>query len=123
MYLIDTNIIIYYLDNQEKAVEFIQNNYQSVLYVSIITVIEVLSFKFSSVEQEKIVRKFLEDNFIWLTIDNKIIDKTAKIRQEKKIKTPDAIIGATAVIHNLKIVTRNDKDFKHLPIEIINPMS
>ncbi len=122
MYLIDTNIIIYYLDNQEKAVEFIQNNYQSVFYVSIITVIEVLSFKFSSVEQEKIVRKFLEDNFIWLTIDNKIIDKTAKIRQEKKIKTPDAIIGATAVIHNLKIVTRNDKDFKHLPIEIINPM-
>ncbi len=122
MYLIDTNIIIYYLDNQEKAVEFIQNNYQSVLYVSIITVIEVLSFKFSSAEQEKIVRKFLEDNFIWLTIDNKIIDKTAKIRQEKKIKTPDAIIGATAVIHNLKIVTRNDKDFKHLPIEIINPM-
>ncbi len=123
MYLIDTNIIIYYLDNQEKAVEFIQNNYQSVFYVSIITVIEVLSFKFSSAEQEKIVRKFLEDNFIWLTIDNKIIDKTAKIRQEKKIKTPDAIIGATAVIHNLKIVTRNDKDFKHLPIEIINPMS
>ncbi len=123
MYLIDTNIIIYYLDNQEKAVEFIQNNYQSVLYVSIITVIEVLSFKFSSAEQEKIVRQFLEDNFIWLTIDNKIIDKTAKIRQEKKIKTPDAIIGATAVIHNLKVVTRNDKDFKHLPIEIINPMS
>ncbi len=122
MYLIDTNIIIYYLDNQKHAVDFIQTHYKSALYISIISVIEVLSFRFSSTEQEKIVREFLQDNFIWLTIDNAIIDKTANIRQHKKIKTPDAIIGATAVVRNLTIVTRNTKDFQHLPIEVVNPM-
>ncbi len=125
MYLVDTNIIIYYLDNQKQAVEFIQRHYSVIdnpLYVSIITVIEVLSFKFSSKEQEQIVREFLQDNFVWLTIDNNIIDKTANIRQNKKMKTPDAIIGATALVHNLAIVTRNAKDFQHLSMEVINPM-
>lgn len=35
----------------------------------------------------------------------------------------DAVIGATAAIHNLPLVSANLKDFKHIEnIELINPL-
>lgn len=33
----------------------------------------------------------------------------------------DAMIAATARLHGLTVATRNEKDFKHLGVEIINP--
>ncbi len=33
----------------------------------------------------------------------------------------DALIAATAIVHNLTLVTRNVTDFSDLPIKLINP--
>lgn len=33
----------------------------------------------------------------------------------------DAMIAATARVHGLAVATRNEKDFKHLGVEIVNP--
>jgi predicted nucleic acid-binding protein len=33
----------------------------------------------------------------------------------------DAMIAATARVHGLTVATRNEKDFKHLGVEIVNP--
>jgi predicted nucleic acid-binding protein len=33
----------------------------------------------------------------------------------------DAMIAATARVHDLKVATRNVKDFKHFGVEIVNP--
>lgn len=33
----------------------------------------------------------------------------------------DAMIAATARIHGLKVATRNERDFVHLAVEILNP--
>jgi predicted nucleic acid-binding protein len=33
----------------------------------------------------------------------------------------DAMIAASARVHRLTVATRNEKDFKHLGVEIINP--
>jgi predicted nucleic acid-binding protein len=33
----------------------------------------------------------------------------------------DAMIAATARVHGLRVATRDEKDFKHLGVEIINP--
>jgi len=49
-------------------------------------------------------------------IANMVID----IRQQFKIKTPDAIIGATALVHGFDIVTNNVDDFKNLDLEIFS---
>jgi toxin FitB len=51
-----------------------------------------------------------------------IIQQTIQLRQIHKIKTPDAIIAATAVIHNLMLITRNTSDFKQIPgLVLVNP--
>ena len=46
-------------------------------------------------------------------------NQTIKNRQQYKIKTPDAIIGATAQVHGFEIITNNIDDFKNLDIKII----
>jgi predicted nucleic acid-binding protein len=33
----------------------------------------------------------------------------------------DAMIAATARVHGLKVATRDEKDFKHLGVEVFNP--
>lgn len=120
MVLIDSNIIIYYLSGDEKAVEFIQKN-QGKMAISTITVMEVLS---KNDDEKRLLRveRFLRKNFIWLGVDERLILKTAQIRRLKKTKSADALIVATALLNNLALVTRNVKDFRHLPVTLINPI-
>ena len=51
-------------------------------------------------------------------LDEFVANQTIKNRQQFKIKTPDAIIGATALIHGFEIVTNNIDDFKKLDLKI-----
>lgn len=120
MYLIDTNILIYYLAKDENIMAFVDSLADNPLYVSDISVIEVLSYPFSEQELEKVM--IFLSNFSWLPVTREIVLQTAKNRRQKKTKTPDAIIGATALCHRLTIVTNNTKDFVHLPIAMINPL-
>jgi predicted nucleic acid-binding protein len=36
------------------------------------------------------------------------------IRRDKKVKTPDAIIAATAIANDYTLISNNDKDFKSI---------
>lgn len=47
-------------------------------------------------------------------VDETIADKTIELRKAYKIKLPDAIIAATALVYNLTIITRNSSDFKKI---------
>ena len=57
-------------------------------------------------------------------MNGKIIDKVISIRQTHKIKLPDAIILATAVIYELKLITANENDFFNIEpeLKIHNPI-
>jgi predicted nucleic acid-binding protein len=35
----------------------------------------------------------------------------------------DSLIAATALVHSLSIVTRNDRDFKNAGVETLNPFA
>ena len=83
------------------------------LNTSIISKIEVLGFNVPEVEEVKLYNFFSIANVIGLT--NEISELTISLRKSVKIKIPDAIIAATAIIHNLTLLTRNLKDFKDLP--------
>ena len=54
-----------------------------------------------------------------------VVDKSIALRQQHKIKMPDAIIAATALVHGFGIATNNVDDFKRLVAEtlIINVLS
>lgn len=120
MILVDSNVIIYHFNNITKATEFLNAN-RGNMAISTITVAEILSFAPSELAL-KMAEKFLIENFKWIDVSREIIFKTAEIRRQRKTKTPDAIIGATALIYHLTLASRNETDFKHLPLDFVNPI-
>nr|VXZ90371.1 PIN domain [Klebsiella pneumoniae] len=46
-----------------------------------------------------------------INISQDIAERSVALRQEYKLKLPDAIILATAQLHRLELITRNTKDF------------
>ena len=116
-YLVDSNIIIYHLNGDKAATEFLINNHKQCV-ISQITYIEVLSFDFTDDEFNN--TKDLLDSFILIDIIKSISIQCIKNRKIKKIKIPDNIIGSTAQVNDLILVTRNTSDFKSLEIKIID---
>jgi len=43
---------------------------------------------------------------------NCLTNKAVELKRERNIKLADAVIAVTAIIYNLKLVTRNTDDFK-----------
>ncbi len=84
-----------------------------------ITKIEVLGYKTSS-EAYQLLLDFIEDSVV-LGLSDDVVEKTIEIRKETKIKTPDAIIAATAITNQLALITRNTKDFDKIEgLNIVN---
>jgi predicted nucleic acid-binding protein len=106
--LLDTNIIIY-LSKKELILEDFAKSTDR-LFISVITLMEVKGFPFKSRQEESFIEKIC-DQLITIYIDEPIAGKVIELRKKKKIKLPDAIIQATAIIHNQTLLTRNVSDF------------
>lgn len=119
-FLADTNIIIYHLAGEDQACKFITDNIDKIS-ISFITYIEVLSFDFTSKEEKK-VRNLL-NMFTLIESSKDIIEQTVALRKLKKIKLPDCLIAATALVKNLVLVTRNMKDFDFEGLVVVNPFN
>lgn len=118
VYLIDTNIIIYYLEGEQAAISFLRTH-RGKLAISSITWMETLSYPFSA-DEEQVVRAFLKE-FRLIEISSPVMELSVEIRRMKKLKLPDAIIAASAVHHDLILATRNIKDFKRTTVKTLDP--
>ncbi len=123
-YIWDTNIVIYYLQQQfpppaEKLIDKMIAEARPVL--SVITEIELLCWKSATEKDLKILHDFIGDALL-VELEQPIKYKTADIRRKHPIKLPDAIIAATAMVYELTLVSRNVSDFKNIEgLKIINP--
>lgn len=102
-YLIDTNIFILLFNGQ-----LADPVPEGVLGYSVITEIELLSFPNLSKEDEVLIRDRLSA-LHRVTLDADITQKTISLRRQHRLKTPDAIIAASALAKDAVLVT-NDKD-------------
>lgn len=122
-YLIDNNVISNYFSGHfsEKSMGFIAEVIDHIPNISVITEIEALSWINPDKNKEKIVQEFIHDANV-ITISPAIVTQCVTIRRNKKIKTPDAIIAATAIIHNFILIT-SDSDFKNIQgLQVIDPI-
>jgi predicted nucleic acid-binding protein len=123
-YIWDTNTAIYYLQQQfspsaEKFMDKLVAEAQPV--ISVITEIELLCWKTASEKDIEILKGFINDTLV-IELEPSIKIKTADIRKSCRIKLPDAIIAATALVYDLTLVTRNTDDFKNINgLRFINP--
>jgi hypothetical protein len=78
------------------------------LAYSAITEIEVLSFSRLSESEAALIRRFLSSMTVY-SIDPAIKDKTIQLRRNHRLKLPDAIIAATAMVHNAILLTHDEQ--------------
>jgi len=116
-YLLDTNTLIYYLNNDKVAIDFVDKNLK-ISAISSITYLEILVFPYNE-EEDKKVRDFLELFKIY-DVDRNLLDIAIKTYRAKKVKMADNLIGSTAKLYNLTLVTRNVDDFKNMELDILN---
>jgi predicted nucleic acid-binding protein len=118
-YLVDTNIIIDFSENRLplNAKLFVAEVIDSEPNISIINKIELLGFSMVTSE----IIEFTESAHI-INLTEDIANQTIDLRKKRKIKLPDAIIAATALVHEITLVSRNSKDFNGIEgLDFINP--
>lgn len=114
--LLDTNVLIYHLKNSLTA-EFTEQLALTIVaqqgYISVITRIEMLAWKGHtevSLQQTTALLAQLPE----LGLSEAVIAQTIQVRKAHSLKLPDAVIAATALVHNLQLVTANTADFQRV---------
>lgn len=118
-YLIDTNVLIDAQMNRlpKQGLSFLAKIINDNFTISFITKIEFLGYK----EVPKSSEEFISLASV-IGVDDSVIDICISLRKIHKIKLPDAILAATALIYNLTLITRNISDFKDIKdLKVIDP--
>lgn len=89
--------------------------------VSVISYVEVLGYHKLTPEEKTLLEAFFSKVEL-LEISPAIRDQAVQLRQAQRISLGDALIAATALVHDLSLVTRNVDDYKWISdLTIINP--
>jgi len=113
-YLLDTNVLILHLrERYNVATLLTQWGPIRELYISVVTRTEILAGMRPHEEERTMV---LLDSLINLHVDEAIADRAGRLiyryaRQGIQLSFPDALIAATALQHDLTLVTTNVKHF------------
>jgi len=106
-FLLDTNAVLYILNGDEALAELLNGQK---LYISIISEMELLSYKNITAKERQQIKNFLTD-FVIVNIDDEIRDQTIETKKNTNLKLPDSIIAATAMVLDMPFVT-SDKQFR-----------
>jgi len=118
-YLIDSNILIEFVGNllPEETHKLIVDIIDTDFNLSFINKIEVLG---SNLAGDPLVN-FINQATI-IEVNDDIIEQTILIRKMHKLKLPDALIAATALVNDLVLLTRNISDFRNIEnLKLENP--
>jgi predicted nucleic acid-binding protein len=104
--LLDTNAIIDFLKQKNDPLDLSSLILHHECFVSVIVKLELLKYPEITPSEEYAVTEFLR--FIPIVPLNEAIEnETIAISRLAKLKLPDAIIGATAIVYDAKLVTRD----------------
>ncbi len=102
-WLIDTDVFIDHL----RGARQLRPGKQPIAY-SVITRCELYA---GTRVDEKVVSLLL-GAFREILVDRVVAERAGRLRRTVKIRTPDALIAATALEHGCTLVTRNKRDFQ-----------
>jgi toxin FitB len=102
--LVDTDVCIGHLEGTTR----LPSNRR--LAYSVITRAELLS---GDATHHPAVRRLLA-GMDEVVVDRRVADKAGELRR-MSLRMPDALIAATALVHQLTLLTRNPSDFRKVP--------
>jgi predicted nucleic acid-binding protein len=105
-FLLDTNFVIGLVKGNGQVIKILQDQAIAIedCAYSFMTRIELLGYP-AIMEPEIQGISMLLDAMHYLAMTQDIEDATINIRRQYKLKTPDAIIAATAKVMNLELLT------------------
>ena len=122
MYLLDTDWIIQALANRQPAAGTLERLTRSRLYVSYVTVGEVYERAFDYANPQSHLASFRHflSSYRVLGLDDPIMERFAETRaflrrRGERIPDFDLLIGATALHHDLTVLTFNLRHFERIP--------
>jgi predicted nucleic acid-binding protein len=105
-FVLDTNTVINYLNNQISLSEF----EDAELFISVITELELFAKPAMPSEEEDKIVNFLKENVFIVELDPGIKKETIGLRRSTKIKLPDCIVAATSIVLGATLLTHDTDD-------------
>ncbi|MGC0055144.1 type II toxin-antitoxin system VapC family toxin [Brucella pituitosa] len=139
MYLVDSNIVAEFRKAPSGranpgVVAWAESVSPDALFISVITLMELEKGVLSKTRQDPragaVLRSWLSEKLLpafkgrILPIDAAVVLENARYHVPDPRPLADSLIAATARVHNLCVVTRNEKDFDPLQqygVKLINP--
>lgn len=136
MYLLDTNVVSELRKGRSQRAEprvlaWADSVYAPSLFLSAITVLEletgVLLMERRDPAQGTMLRHWLDNQVLTafqdrvLPVDGPVAKSCARLHVPDRRSDRDALIGATAFVHGMTVVTRNVADFAALGVPLLNP--
>jgi hypothetical protein len=132
-YLLDTNIIseTIRLQPNKLVMGWLQQIPGEAIFVSVLTLGEIRKGieRLTDKKRREKLRLWLEHElpawFEWrvLPVDIAVADRWGRLLAQagRSVPTIDSLLAATALHHELRLVTRNARDFDYPGLEVINP--
>jgi predicted nucleic acid-binding protein len=131
MYLLDTNVVSELRRTRPHAglLNWVQRLSNKDLHLSAVTASEIQAAveimrgrdAAKAAEIERWLQRLM-DAYTFLPMDDRTFRMFARLMQRRPLHLAnDAMIAATAQVHNLTVATRNVKDFAPLGIRTLNP--
>jgi len=113
VYTLDTNAIIYYLDEDPTVVPLLEPilGQEIAIFVSVVTELELLSHPGLTEEDIAEMQQLLTSVVIF-PLESRLAQLAGALRRQYHLKTPDSIVAATALLTRTTLVTRNIRDFQ-----------
>lgn len=108
-YLIDSDVVIWYLKGREKEKVLLKNlSRRGDLYISVVTLTEVRA---GLTRKASKIIKALKDIFEPLSLTPEIAELAGEFKQRYRLDIADMFIAATAVAEKLTLITYNKRHF------------
>ena len=136
MYILDTNVVSELRKARDgkadaQVTAWAVSVPPSSLFLSAVTILElelgVLLIERRDSAQGAVLRAWLDSRVLpafanrVLPIDTEVARRCARLHVPDPQADRDALIAATALVHGMTIVTRNDVDFERTGVRVINP--
>jgi predicted nucleic acid-binding protein len=130
MYILDTCVVSEARRRTPQAVAWIRGAQPDTLYLSAITVGEIMKGVMLKARNDPpaaaVLLRWLDElRFVYaariLPVDDAVATHWGRLMARHSRPVLDALIGATARVNNKVLVTRNAKDFLDMGIEVIDP--